>query len=75
MPRVCNLTPQNSAQPVKMNWNKKFDPKQKTIQTFNTNAQWLRKIENENPLTWELEVTSQPVPPDLPMVGKLAGTV
>ena len=45
------------SQPVKMNLNKKLDPKQKTIQTFHIDAQGFRKTKNENPPTWEMEVT------------------
>ena len=30
-------------EPVKIYLNKKLDPKQNTIQTFNINAQWLKK--------------------------------
>ena len=33
----------SSSQPVKLNLNKKFDPKQKTIQAFNIDAQGVRK--------------------------------
>ena len=62
------------AQPVKINLNKKVDPKQKTIQTINIDAQGFRKIKNENPFTRETGVTSQPVPADLPTIGKSAST-
>ena len=48
----------NKAQPIKMILNKKLDPKQKTIQTFNIDAQRFRKTKNENPLTWEIRDTS-----------------
>ena len=48
----------NKAQPIKMILNKKLDPKQKTIQTFNIDAQGFGKIRNENPPTWEIGVTS-----------------
>ena len=44
--------------PVKADLHKKLDPKQKTIQTFNIDAQGFRKRKNENPLTWEIRVTS-----------------
>ena len=45
-------------QPVKIDLNKKSFPKQKTIQNFNIDAQGFRKTKNENPPTWEIEVTS-----------------
>ena len=45
-------------QPVKLDLNKKLGPKQKTIQAFNIDAQGFRKTRNENPLTWEIGVTS-----------------
>ena len=38
--------------PVKIDLNKKLDPKKKTIQTFNIDAQGFRKTKNENPLIW-----------------------
>ena len=47
-----------TTQPVKIDLNKKLDPKQKTIQIFNIDAQGFRKPKNENPLTWEIVVTS-----------------
>ena len=50
-------TEQSIAQSVKVDLNKKFDSKQKTIQIFNTDAQGLRKTKNENPPTWERGVT------------------
>ena len=40
------------SQHVKADLDKKLDPKQKTIQTFNIDAQGFRKPRNENPLTW-----------------------
>ena len=46
------------AQTIKMNLNKKLDPKEKTIQTFTIDAQGFREAKNENPPTWEIEVTS-----------------
>ena len=61
-------------EPVKIYLNKKLDPKQNTIQTFNINAQWLKKKKNENPLTWEIGVTRKPVPANLPMVGRSTDT-
>ena len=39
------------AHSVNINLNKKLDPKQKSIQTFNIDAQRFRKTKNENPLT------------------------
>ena len=44
--------------PIKIDLNKKLDSKQKTIQTFNIDAQRLRKMKIENPLTQEMGVTS-----------------
>ena len=44
--------------PVKIDINKKLDPKQKTIQTFNIDTKGFKKIKNENPLTWEIGVAS-----------------
>jgi len=35
--------------PVKIDLNKKLNPKQKTFQIFNIEAKGLRKIQNENP--------------------------
>ena len=55
--------------PVKIDLDKKLNSKQKTIQSFNIDAQGLRKARNENPLIWETGVTSYPMPADLPMVG------
>ena len=46
------------AQPAKLDLNKKSFPKQKTIQNFTIDAQGFRKTKNENPPTWEIEVTS-----------------
>ena len=46
------------AHSVNINLNKKLDPKQKSIQTFNIDAQRFRKTKIENPLTWELGVAS-----------------
>ena len=40
-----------ASQSVKIDLNKKLDPKQKTNQTFNTDAQGFRKPRNENPPT------------------------
>ena len=45
-------------QPTKIDLNKKWLPKQKTIQNFNIDAQEFRKTRNENPPTWEIGVTS-----------------
>ena len=44
--------------PVKTDLDKKLDPKLKTIQQFNIDAQRFKKIKNENPLTWEIGATS-----------------
>ena len=37
---------------VKVDLNKKLDSKQKRIQTFNIDAQGVRKTRNKNPPTW-----------------------
>ena len=46
------------SQPIKLDLNKKLDPKQSAIQTFNNYAQGFRKTRNENPPTQEMGVTS-----------------
>ena len=48
----------SSSQPDKLDLNKKSFPKQMTIQNFTFDAQGFRKTKNENPPTWEIEVTS-----------------
>ena len=48
----------SNPQPVKIDLNKKLDPKQKTIQIFNIDAKKFRKIKKENPPTQEIIVTS-----------------
>ena len=54
-----NFAKQSSqTQPAKLDLNKKSFPKQKTIQNFTIDAQGFRKTKNENPPTWEIEVTS-----------------
>ena len=45
-------------QPLKINFNKKLDRRQKTTQTFNIDAQGFRKTKHENLLTWEIRVNS-----------------
>ena len=45
-------------QPAKINLNKKWLPKQKTIQNFNLDALGFRKTRNENPPAWEIGVNS-----------------
>ena len=62
-----------NSHPAKIDLNKKWLPKQKTIQNFNIDAQGFRKTRNENPPTQEVGVTSYPEPADLPLVGRLAG--
>ena len=44
--------------PAKIDLYKKWLPKQKNIQNFNIDAYGFRKTKNENPLTWEMGVTS-----------------
>ena len=44
----CDRKPQH----IKVDLDKKSDPKQKAIQTFNINAQGFRKTKNENPTMW-----------------------
>ena len=46
------------AHPAKIDLNKKWLPKQKTIQNINIDAQGFRKTRNENPPTQEVGVTS-----------------
>ena len=48
----------NSTHPAKIDLNKKWLPKQKTIQNFNIDAQGFGKTRNENPPTRILEVTT-----------------
>ena len=50
--------PTHTAQPTKLDLNKKSLPKQKTIQNFDIDAQVFRKTRNENPSSWEIGVTS-----------------
>ena len=50
----------SDAQPAKLDLNKKFFPKQNTIQNFTIDAQGFRKTKIENPPTWEIELTSYP---------------
>ena len=63
-----------TAHPAKMDLNKKWSPKQKTIQNFNIDAKGFRKTRNKNPPTREIRVTSYPMSADLPMVGRSAST-
>ena len=56
-PSFC-ICPPKYAQPAKIDLNKKWLPKQKTIQNFNIDAQGFRKTINENPTTWEIGFTS-----------------
>ena len=44
--------------PAKIELNKKWLPKQKTIQNMNIDAQGFRKTRNENPPMQEIGVTS-----------------
>ena len=46
------------AHPAKIDLNKKWLVRQKTIQYFNIDAQGFRKTRNENPPMWEIGVTS-----------------
>ena len=46
------------AHPDKIDSNKKWLPKQKTIQNFNIDTLEFRKTRNENPPTQEIGVTS-----------------
>ena len=48
----------SASHPAKTDLNKKWLPKQKTIQNFNVYAQGFRKTRNENPPTQEIGVTS-----------------
>ena len=62
----------STTHPAKIDLNNKSLPRQKTIQNFNIDAQGFRKTRNENPPMQEIGVTIQPVPANLPLVGKLA---
>ena len=46
------------AHPAKKDLNKKWLPKQKTIQNFNIDVHGFRQTRNENPPTREIGVTS-----------------
>ena len=48
----------SEAQPAKLDLNRKSLPKQQTIKNFTIDAQGLKKTKNENPLKWEIRVTS-----------------
>ena len=61
------------AHPDKIDLNKKWLPRQKTIQNFNIDAQGFRKTKNENPPMLEIGVTSEPVLANLPTKGRSAG--
>ena len=63
-----------TTQPAKTDLNKKSLPRQKTIQNFTIDTQGFRKTRNENPLIWKIGVTNLPVPANVPMVGRTAGT-
>ena len=52
------LSRKNAAHPVKIDLNKKLDPKQKNVQNFIIDAQGFRKTRNENPLTREIGTTN-----------------
>ena len=45
-------------QPFKTDLDKKLDPKQKTFQTFNIDAQRFTQTKNENPLMREIGINS-----------------
>ena len=47
-------------QPTKIDLDKKWLPKQKTIQNFNIDALGFKKTRNENPPMREIGVTSNP---------------
>ena len=62
LPADCNvytteLPNLTHSHPIKIDLNKKLNPKQKTIQTFNIDAKRFRKI-NENPLAQKIGVDS-----------------
>ena len=44
--------------PAKIDFNKEWLPKQKTIQNFDIDAQGLIKTRDENSPTWEIGVTT-----------------
>ena len=47
-----------STQSAKLDLNEKSLIKQTTVRNFTIDAQGFRKTKNENPPTWEIEVTS-----------------
>ena len=49
---------EQTSHPMKIDLNKKLDPRQKTTLTFNIDAQGFRKSKNENHLTQEIGVAS-----------------
>ena len=53
-----NLFAMSVAHPVKIDLNKKLDPKQKTIRTYNVESQRFRKPKKENPPMLEIGVAS-----------------
>ena len=55
---LLKTTSPSPAQPVKIDLDKKLDPKQKNIQTCNIDAQGFKKTRNENPPTWEIGIIS-----------------
>ena len=48
----------NMAQPTRLDLNKKYFPKQKTIQNFTIDVQGFRNTKNENPPTKEIGDTT-----------------
>ena len=48
----------NRSHPARIDLDKKWLPKQKTVHNVNISALRFRKIRNENPPTWEIGVTS-----------------
>ena len=55
---ACTIFPSYTTTPPKTDLNKKWLPKQKTIQNFNIDSQGFRKTKNENPSTREIGVNS-----------------
>ena len=55
---VYHTSYHDMAHPAKIDLNKKWLPKQKTIQNFNIDAQGFRKKRNENPGIREIGITS-----------------
>ena len=54
-----NILLRKGAHPIKIDFDKKLDPMQKTIHIFNIDAQRFRKIRNKNPRSCQLTSPDQ----------------